>query len=178
MALKLSFGKDRPQVFAGIFGVINELQQTIMLEPKMLAHVYKYRQVLPLMREAGGQLFGIIENNIVRVVCATGPYKGDIRSRYCYRSNPIQAQKEINQQSQSGLLYLGEWHTHAENNPTASNIDIATMQKLIMSSTLNTNLVLMLIVGKVIGCQGLDLLCVSKVSTYRALLMNNKEGSV
>jgi integrative and conjugative element protein (TIGR02256 family) len=97
--------------------------------------------------EAGGQLFGTISPDAVSVETATGPYSGDERSRYRYRSNPKAAQQTIEQQAKKGLFYLGEWHTHAEDQPSASSLDVDAMQRLIANSRLNSSALLMLIVG-------------------------------
>ena len=50
--------------------------------------------------------------------------------------------------AKKGLYYLGEWHTHAEDFPTASASDIDAMNKLLNNSKLNVNGLLMLIVGR------------------------------
>ena len=60
-----------------------------------------------------------------------------------------------------GLLYLGEWHTHAENNPSVSNLDDNAMRCLISSSKLNSDSLLMMIVGRARGAAGLAVWCVS-----------------
>ena len=110
--------------------------QTFRLEPSVLYHVGKHRQLGALSTEAGGQLFGLINANEVRVVLATGPYRGDERGRYHYRSNSQVAQRTIERQAKKGFLYLGEWHTHAEDYPIASSSDMDTMRKLLTHSKL------------------------------------------
>ena len=132
------------------------INQTIKLEEAFLSHVQRYRQFLPCATEAGGQLFGLIESNQVKVNCASGPYDGDERLRHHYRSSSVAAQKAINKKSDEGLLYLGEWHTHAENQPNASQMDFDAMQKLMRNSRLNCNLLLLIIVGRESGLSGIS----------------------
>ena len=132
------------------------INQNIKLDESVLSHVQRHRQIFPWTTEAGGQLFGKIEGNQVRVSCASGPYEGDERSRYHYRSSKISAQKVINLKSDEGLLYLGEWHTHAEDRPRASQMDGDAMQKLMQRSRLNCNFLLLVIVGRESGLSGVS----------------------
>lgn len=108
----------------------------------------RHRQLNTKLPEAGGQLFGTVSNEIIRIVTATGPYISDERTRFCYRSNPNIAQRMIETQSQLGLPYLGEWHTHAEDIPTPSFYDINAMKTLLTRSKLNTTAILLLIIGR------------------------------
>lgn len=135
--------------------------QNIRFESEILKHVHRYRQIFPWAREAGGQLFGLIEDKEVRVIRATGPYAGDERSRYRYRSNPTAAQRAIKTQARNGLLYLGEWHSHAEDHPCSSALDNDAMTRLMKNSRLNSNILLMLIVGRDPLLEGLTVLSIA-----------------
>lgn len=164
-AIKKMFG-SRLRV-EEISATLENSNQSICLERATLVHVYKHRQLSAKKLEAGGQLFGYVEANIVRVRAATGPYPGDERSRYGYRSNPRNAQTEIASQAAAGQLYLGEWHTHAEDHPVPSGLDYDAMRRLVERSDLNTNMLLMLIVGRTANSTGLVLLSVSRSETRR-----------
>ncbi|OSZ76015.1 Mov34/MPN/PAD-1 family protein [Hydrogenophaga sp. IBVHS1] len=130
-----------------IMATCDSTAQRIVIRPPVVTHVQRYRQTWMFASEAGGQLFGTISLDAVNVEIATGPYPGDERSRYRYRSNPKAAQAAIEQQAKKGLLYLGEWHTHAEDHPSASSLDVDAMKRLIANSRLNSSALLMLIVG-------------------------------
>lgn len=130
--------------------------QILLIEPSVLKHIKAHRQLKLASAEAGGQLFGVVRETLVRVVAATGPYRSDERRRYHYRSNPSAAQKAVEMQSQAGLLYLGEWHTHAQDEPAASSSDIDAMARLLRHSALNVNLLLMIIVGRLDSLNGLN----------------------
>lgn len=67
-------------------------------------------------------------------------------------------------QSVRGLLYLGEWHSHAEDRPHYSALDLEAMRLLLMHSTLNTNTLLMLIIGRVDALDGMGLWTISRSS--------------
>ena len=131
-----------------VYGKSSNVKQTLALDSAVLNHVGKSRQLDAKATEAGGQLFGYINESKIQIVLATGPYKRDQRGRYHYRSHEVSAQKEIENYSKEGLCYLGEWHTHAEDFPTASSSDIDAMNKLLAHSKLNVNGLLMLIVGR------------------------------
>lgn len=142
---------------AALIGTAESFAQSIRLESDVLLHLRRHRQRGFGSAEAGGQLFGSVARETVRVLRATGPYTGDERSRYRYRSNPAAAQRAIQEQACAGLLYLGEWHTHPERSPTASGLDRDTMSGLEARSRLNCNTLLLLIVGQSEGPEGLSL---------------------
>lgn len=148
-------------------GHLADVDQRVRLCTDVLSHVRGHRQLSSRATEAGGQLFGTITTELIDVTKATGPYAGDERSRYRYRSSPAAAQRAIQEQSQAGLLYLGEWHTHAEDLPGASGLDDDAMRLLLARSQLNSNALLMLIVGRVETVAGLELLTVTPERLHR-----------
>ncbi len=150
-----------------VVGRLANVNQRVCLGVDVLSHVRAHRQLSSRATEAGGQLFGTITPELIEVTKATGPYSGDERSRYRYRSNPVAAQLAIQEQSRTSLLYLGEWHTHAEDYPDASGLDDEAMQLLLARSQLNSNALLMLIVGRVDTISGLALFTVTPERVYR-----------
>lgn len=144
-----------------VTGHLAGVDQRVRLGANVLSKVREHRQLSSRATEAGGQLFGTITAELIDVIEATGPYTGDERSRYRYRSNPAAAQRAVQEQSQAGLLYLGEWHTHAEDFPGASGLDDVAMQLLLARSQLNSNALMMLIVGRVEAVAGLALFMVA-----------------
>lgn len=138
-----------------VFAALAESSQRIVISKDVLDHMARRRQLSWYAREAGGQLFGSINANEVVVSTATGPYRGDQRSRFSYRSNVNAAQGAIEERAVDGLFYLGEWHTHPEDHPSASAADLDAMQRLRNASETKSSSLLMLIQGKAIGSQGL-----------------------
>lgn len=149
--------RRQTQTVHGVTGCLGGSDQRVEISADALAHVRSFRQTSARATEAGGQLFGTITPELVYVTRATGPYPRDERSRYRYRSDPAAAQRAIRQQSQAGLLYLGEWHTHAEDCPGASGLDDDAMRLILQRSQLNSNTLLMLIVGRRVSVDGLGL---------------------
>lgn len=166
----MTFLRDRPADHPAIEGRLDGVAQRVQLSPEVLAHVRRYRQMTARATEAGGQLFGTITPELITVSKATGPYPGDERSRYRYRSKPAAAQRAICQESEAGLLFLGEWHTHAEDAPDASGLDDDAMRLILEMSKLNSNALLMLIVGRRPYVDGLGLWTVSVERVHQWVL--------
>lgn len=169
-----SFRKTVPPQL--VIGRLDQTLQELRIAQPVLRHVFRHRQLIPWSSEAGGQLFGTIDAEKICVVEVAGPYTGDERSRYRYRSNPDAAQRAIDERSRRGLLYLGEWHTHAEDHPNASGLDDDAMLRLITSSNLNSNGLLMMIVGRASGLAGLAIWSISSTRAHRWELSQNKSG--
>lgn len=159
-----------------VVGHLDESRQTLWIAPPALQHVSRHLQSASWATEAGGQLFGTIDAEKICVMEASGPYAGDERSRYCYRSNPTAAQRAIDERHKRGLLYLGEWHTHAEDTPSASSLDDDAMRRLISSSQLNSNELLLLIVGLSRGTAGLAMWSVSSLTRHQWSLSESTES--
>lgn len=158
-----------------IVGHLNDNHQALSVTRRVLEHVGRYRQSMPWATEAGGQLFGIINTTQVCVIEASGPYAGDERSRYRYRSNPVAAQRAIEDRHRRGLLYLGEWHTHAEDHPSASSLDNDAMRRLISSSQLNSSALLLMIVGQARNAAGLAVWSISNSAAHQWNLCESRE---
>ena len=136
--------------------------QSVILEKQVLQHVWRYRQLGFLSREAGGQLFGGLGADGLIVTEATGPYPGDERGRTHYRSDPRAAQFAIDERSARNLLYLGEWHTHPEDEPRMSGDDASAIRALHERSRLNLREALLRIVGRSAPPIGLSLWSVAE----------------
>lgn len=107
------------------------------------------------MREAGGQLFGRINDDGWTIEQATGPRRGDFRSRFSFRPNRRAEQREIEERFASDLHYMGDWHTHPEKVPEPSPTDIESMQEMVVASRHELFGFIMMIVGTQAGPAGL-----------------------
>lgn len=134
---------------------LTESAQTIILRPAVLEHLARHMQTTWWKCEAGGQLFASLTDAHLDVSLATGPYRGDFRSRFGYRSKPASAQREIQRQRALGLYYCGDWHTHPQQLPRASGEDVETIVKLQARSDLRLGAVLMIIQGTAPRAAGL-----------------------
>jgi integrative and conjugative element protein (TIGR02256 family) len=174
MVMIFSFRKSMSKY--SVIGCLDENHQTLWIDPPALQHVNRYLQSTPWATEAGGQLFGTINTEQIFVAEVSGPYAGDERSRYRYRSNPAAAQRAIEDRHKRGLFYLGEWHTHAEDSPSASSLDDDAMRRLISGSRLNSDALLMMIVGRAHGVAGLGVWSVSSKAMRKWSLSESPES--
>lgn len=83
--------------------------------------------------EAGGILLGARRGDHFEVISGTEPTRYDVRARtHWQRSEKIHSTIARQAWEKSGgmITYLGEWHTHPENIPSPSSIDIKEWNKL------------------------------------------------
>lgn len=115
-----------------------------------------HRQMDPHAPEAGGILLGreLLDGNAV-VDLALGPNPSDKRSRFRFHRNRKDAQTQIDAHwtSSGGVAdYLGEWHTHPEDMPTPSAVDIWNWMSIACKVTPSRRLIF-LIIGRIdIAC--------------------------
>jgi integrative and conjugative element protein (TIGR02256 family) len=120
--------------------------QQLVIRRAVVSHLLQHQQ-RGRSPEAGGQLFGRLEDKTILVEEATGPRRGDARSRYGYRPNRRQEQLEINAAFRRDLVFLGDWHTHPEPRPHPSTTDLISMQDCFSRSQHTLNAFLLLILG-------------------------------
>lgn len=103
--------------------------------------------------ESLGVLIGLVWQHAFWVKKITLPTPYDKLSRYdcCRTERSAQYNyhilKYINQKFDNKLHYLGEWHTHAENNPYPSYIDYINWKKLPDNKFYGRNIRLFMILG-------------------------------
>lgn len=99
----------------------------VLLEPEVVAVFLRHRQDAPTKLEAGGILLGHRRGPHLHVVEATEPTKHDKRARTRFdRAPTIHRDLALDRWGRSGHIvdYLGEWHTHPEEDPRPSSIDL------------------------------------------------------
>jgi integrative and conjugative element protein (TIGR02256 family) len=124
------------------------LDWDVLIEPAVVQHLLKSRQLRTRDPEVGGQLFGTFEKHRVRISLATGPRKGDRRSRFSFLPDRGRENIEIKQCFAHGLHYIGDWHTHPEHDPSPSSTDLASMADCFRKSKHQLSHFIMLIVGE------------------------------
>jgi integrative and conjugative element protein (TIGR02256 family) len=109
-----------------------------------------YRQP-PGVHEAGGILLGrVVPDTQVLIDVATVPNAHDQSGPYFFdrAKAPAQARVEAAWYSSDGEhIYLGEWHTHPETNPTPSGRDRTMIRNMLMQSQMEIDFLLLVIVG-------------------------------
>jgi integrative and conjugative element protein (TIGR02256 family) len=120
----------------------------VRVEKKVYDHIFSYRQTSVKSQEAGGQLFAVIDGASIILKLATGPHQKDIRTLFGFLPNRENEQKIINKQYSKGLHYVGDWHTHYEENPSPSFEDLNSMQESFLLSKHDLNWLILIIIGK------------------------------
>ncbi|WP_341987662.1 Mov34/MPN/PAD-1 family protein [Azorhizobium sp. AG788] len=122
--------------------------QSLVISGEVLHHFSSYRQLRWWHREAGGQLFARFEGNQVLVTHATGPRQTDRRARRFYHPDRMAEQREVDVFHQAGHHFIGTWHTHPEDRPTPSAIDIDSISEAFRLSKHALNGFVLAIVGR------------------------------
>lgn len=106
----------------------------VLLESSVVATLDRYRQDAPAKPEAGGLLLGYRRGANLHVVTASEPRSTDSRSRFAFerRARGHQELADAQWRLTDGLIdYLGEWHTHPEDDPSPSAVDRAAWQTIV-----------------------------------------------
>lgn len=145
-----------------------------VLSQAVLDHFNRHRQFRCWHREAGGLLFARFEGTSVVVDLATGPRPRDRRTRFSYRPDRASEQREINENHARGLHFVGTWHTHPEDNPRPSSIDLTSLADIFERSDHALNAFGMVIVGRNTASEGVyvglwDGTVIHKLSEVRAI---------
>ena len=102
-------------------------KRLLLIESQVIESIYEFQQLDHSSKESGGILIGEYRGEHLRIVHLTKPGFLDTRQRFrFYRLSPhhqIYAYK-CWIKSHHVQTWIGEWHTHPEDHPTPSFIDI------------------------------------------------------
>jgi len=108
-------------------GIVLENDSYIIFSKKIIKKLLLYRQNNRNSPESGGLLLGYIRGNHFDVRFITKPFSKDQQSRFFFErkdSKHIERMNELFSNSKGRISYIGEWHTHPEDNPIPSSIDL------------------------------------------------------
>lgn len=102
----------------------------------------KYRQTRTEDNEACGILIGGYneKQKIIFIDSCTEPQKADLRKRTVFTLQDSYHQQKVNEvfvSSEKTHFYLGTWHSHPENYPSPSGIDLRDWKKCIKRNSHN-----------------------------------------
>ena len=121
----------------------------VHLEPEVLETFNEYVQGVRDL-EAGGILLGCVRGPHLQIIDATTPSPRDRRSRFSFERDDFHhhaiAMRRW-QESDGIIRYVGEWHTHPEDYPSPSSIDLREWRGL-AASRIDGRPLLALIVGR------------------------------
>jgi integrative and conjugative element protein (TIGR02256 family) len=126
-----------------------ELRISTSVLTAMLKHVQRHQW----SREAGGVLLGRmrVQGEDVDVTEITTPGPRDRRSRFRFfrAQEPAQSVvKDAWERSDGQVNYLGEWHTHPQDDPEPSSHDRAEWRRLVKIQTYEQSSLFFVIVGR------------------------------
>ncbi|WP_434136935.1 Mov34/MPN/PAD-1 family protein (plasmid) [Pseudomonas luteola] len=128
----------------------NQGRNLIYIHPEVLDVFKRHIQVDPADLEGGGLLLGYVRGSHLEITEATIPTRFDRRFRTFFeRMKDLHehiAQKRWT--DSNGLVrYIGEWHTHPQDHPSPSGLDLTEWRKLAVKRK-DKRPVLGLIVGR------------------------------
>jgi integrative and conjugative element protein (TIGR02256 family) len=141
--------------------------QSLHIADDVLDHFNRHRQTRFWRREAGGLLFARFDLPIILIEEATGPRRTDRRTRYSYSPDIDAERREIERRFAEGLHFVGCWHTHPEQSPTPSQVDIRNTAECVRRSRHALNSFVMAIVGQAEMPQGLFVSVCDQSSVHR-----------
>lgn len=106
----------------------------LLIPAAVTEELNQFRQTGDRNREAGGLLLGLRRGPHIEVVTITTPMPGDMRSRTSFlRRDPyhFQMAQRLWQESNRTIGYIGEWHTHPEQQPAPSGTDTTEWRKVL-----------------------------------------------
>lgn len=125
---------------------------TIFLPGNVVSLLDSHRQLRIGSTEAGGILLGRLLNNsddaIIDRITEPGP--GDERRRFSFKRGLRRSQESVNavwHETSGSVNYLGEWHTHPEEIPTPSRVDIDDWVRIIKHARFESGFLIFIIVG-------------------------------
>jgi integrative and conjugative element protein (TIGR02256 family) len=121
----------------------------VVLAPSVLRTFDKYIQNEEGKPESGGILLGLRRGAHLEVTNATVPTQFDKQSKFHFeRDSKVHSHIATEMWRKSGghITYIGEWHTHPENDPVPSSIDFHEWGKVTRGSP-NQNSFVMITVG-------------------------------
>ncbi len=110
----------------------------------------QYRQTNKKQHESGGILLGQVCANNVYITKVSIPNEFDKSSRYSFVCDSKAAQVIINHEfinSNRKTIYIGEWHTHPENDPKPSIVDKKMIKSQFHNNKLSEPFLILLILG-------------------------------
>jgi integrative and conjugative element protein (TIGR02256 family) len=124
----------------------------LKIDKEALQVICSFKQVDKKDLEAGGIIMGRFIRNSKNIIIdkVTEPAKEDKRTRYSFKRRSVQHQIILEDQwskSHGTCNYLGEWHTHPENNPSPSGIDLKDWKRKLKADIFSSRYLYFIIAG-------------------------------
>jgi integrative and conjugative element protein (TIGR02256 family) len=125
-------------------------QDRLIIKAKVVNSFRRYEQKTG-DNEAGGILLGNVYKDHNEIATITTPGRLDKFGKLFFIRSKKGAQPRINRawkKSYGTLIYLGEWHTHSEANPTPSSEDKTMIKKGREETIMEIDFLYLIIVGQ------------------------------
>lgn len=125
----------------------------VIAKPAVVATLKRYQQNNDRKPEAGGIILGrfFVDSDDILLEVATEPDKTDRRKRHFFSRAREPAQRKVDDAwlTSTGVVnYLGEWHTHPEDDPTPSTHDARDWRRISREAEYEQEYLLFIIVGR------------------------------
>jgi integrative and conjugative element protein (TIGR02256 family) len=128
----------------------------LIFDDLVVGHFSRNRQLHQRVPEVGGQLFAEFSGEAVMIKRATGPRPQDSKGRYFFSPDRRLERQEIALNFDNGLHYVGDWHTHPQDRPTPSPLDISSMKDCFLKSRHALSGFILVVVGRLPAPEGLS----------------------
>jgi integrative and conjugative element protein (TIGR02256 family) len=140
---------------------------SVVFESDALKSFGRFRQRRLWQREGGGQLFARFDGVHSHVEVATTPSRKDSRSRFGFTPDRPTQRAQIREFYERGLHFVGDWHSHPEQSPEPSAVDLMSVRECFQQSRHDLKSLLLVIVGKRAWPDGLWVGLVSRHAVRR-----------
>lgn len=124
----------------------------LKISSEALKVLNNFRQLDNSDKEAGGVLLGrfVLDSDNIIIDKVTSPQSKDKRSRFAFKKMDRYHQQRITEEwTESGgkMNYIGEWHSHPENHPSPSSLDIREWKRKSKEDVYDHGFLIFIIVG-------------------------------
>jgi integrative and conjugative element protein (TIGR02256 family) len=130
--------------------IVKRDKYIIHISDEVLLTLDKYKQKKH-QNESGGIILGLVhEDDNIYISKVSEPNASDKASRYGFERDKKAAQIIVDSEfyeSDGKVIYLGEWHTHLEPNPSPSYVDIKMIKQQYKNNIINEDFLILLIQG-------------------------------
>ena len=120
--------------------------QVLEIAPPVI-QTFKHYQQTGEACEVGGLLFAKMLLPKIVIEEATHPHEKDKQFRFSFIPFRNAQRRIIKGRFRRGLHFVGEWHTHSQESPTPSGLDLHSMHDSFVKSKHELNAFVMIIVG-------------------------------
>jgi integrative and conjugative element protein (TIGR02256 family) len=109
-------------------------ERHVLISDWVMTQIAQYTTRAEITREAGGVLIGSYRGPHVEVTTCTTPLSGDVRGPVSFDRRDAGHQTAAMRAwrtSGNTETFVGEWHTHPEDHPSPSSIDLQTWSNLL-----------------------------------------------